>query len=114
MDSNHGPRPYQGRALTKLSYTPAKSWLMLSQPRILTAVRKNPEKHWACMDSNHGPRPYQGRALTKLSYTPAMFLSRKYLLHDFNRINFFEKLSMGRGESFEKGMKITELLDVKP
>ena len=22
MDSNHGPRPYQGRALTKLSYTP--------------------------------------------------------------------------------------------
>ena len=23
MDSNHGPRPYQGRALTKLSYAPA-------------------------------------------------------------------------------------------
>ena len=22
MDSNHGPRPYQGRALTKLSYAP--------------------------------------------------------------------------------------------
>ena len=64
------------------------------------------------MDSNHGPRPYQGRALTKLSYTPAMFF-RKFFLQDFNRINFFEKLSMGRGERFEKGMKITELLDVK-
>ena len=64
------------------------------------------------MDSNHGPRPYQGRALTKLSYTPAMFPSRKFFPLDFNRINFFEKMSMGRGKSFRKGMITAELLDV--
>ena len=38
---------------------------------------------------------------------------KKIFLQDFYRINFFEKLSMGRGERFKKGEEFTRFFDVK-
>ena len=82
MDSNHGPRPYQGRALTKLSYAPTlnKKYdipfsIVVKREKGTIPIKKSFEDNLklskrAHMDSNHGPRPYQGRALTKLSYAP--------------------------------------------
>ena len=40
MDSNHGPRPYQGRALTKLSYAPNVSRGKLKDAVIISSNPK--------------------------------------------------------------------------